>query len=74
MHHEQTDREIARRWAMVEAVRRGRSQQQVARDFGVSPDTVNRWVRHAQGQRLDRVDWSDRSRVPYTTQNRPFVL
>jgi transposase-like protein len=68
MHHEQTDREIARRRGMVEAVRRGRSQQQVARDFGVSPGTVNRWVRHAQGQRLDRVDWSDRSRVPHTTQ------
>jgi hypothetical protein len=68
MHHEQTDREIARRWAMVEAVRRGRSQQQVARDFGVSPGTVNHWVRHAHGQRLDRVDWSDRPRVPYTTQ------
>jgi transposase-like protein len=68
MHHEQTDREIARRRAMVEAVRRGQSQQQVARDFGVSPGTVNRWVRHAQGQRLDRVDWSDRSRIPHTTQ------
>jgi transposase-like protein len=68
MHHEQTGREIARRRAMVEAVRRGRSQHQVARDFGVSPGTVNRWVRHAQGQRLDRVDWSDRPRVPYTTQ------
>ena len=68
MYHEQTDREIARRRAMVEAVRRGRSQQQVARDFAVSPGTVNRWVRHAQVQRLDRVDWSDRPRVPYTTQ------
>jgi len=68
MHHEQTDREIARRRAIVEAVRRGRSQQQVARDLGVSPGTVNRWVRHAQGQRLDRVDWSDRPRVPYTIQ------
>src|SRR5215471_15286652 len=68
MHDEQTDREIARRRAMVEAVRRGQSQQQVARDFGVSPGTVNRWVRHAQGQRLDRVDWSDRPRVPYTIQ------
>jgi transposase-like protein len=68
MHHEQTDREIARRRAMVEAVRRGQSQQRVARDFGVSPGTVNRWVRHAQGQRLDRVDWSDRSRAPHTTQ------
>src|SRR5438094_262807 len=44
------------------------SGPEVARHFGVSPGTVNRWVRHAQGQRLDRVDWSDRSRVPYTTQ------
>src|SRR4051794_28969140 len=68
MHHEQTDRELARRRAMVEAVRRGGSQQQVARDFGVSSGTVNRWVRHAQGQRLDRIDWSDRSRVPHATQ------
>jgi hypothetical protein len=34
----------------------------------VSPATVNRWVRHAHGQRLDRVDWSDRSSVPHTTQ------
>jgi hypothetical protein len=27
--------------------------------FGVSLHTVQRWVTHAQGQRLDRVDWSD---------------
>jgi len=53
---------------LVEAVRSGRSQHQVARDFGVSPATVHRWVHHAHGQRLDRVDWSDRSWVPYTTQ------
>src|SRR5512144_829794 len=53
---------------MVQAVPSGRSQQQVARDFGVSPATVNRWVRHAHGQRLDRVDWSDRSPIPQTTQ------
>src|SRR3954451_7034931 len=53
---------------MVEAVRRGRSQQRVARDFGVSPATVNRWVRHAHGQRLDRVDWSDRSPIPHATR------
>src|SRR3954466_5099924 len=74
MHHEQTDREIACRRAMVEAVRRGQSQQQVARDFGVSPGTVNRWVHHAQDQRLDRVDWSDRSRVPHTTQRTEATL
>jgi transposase len=59
---------------MVEAVRRGRSQQQVARDFGVSPATVHRWVRHAQGQRLDRVDWSDRSPIPHTTQRTDAAL
>ena len=59
---------------MVEAVRRGRSQQQVARDFGVSPATVNRWVRHAHGQRLDRVDWSDRSPIPHTTQRTTAAL
>jgi transposase len=53
---------------MVQAVRSGRSQQQVAREFGVSPATVNRWVGHARGQRLDRVDWSDRPRSPHTTQ------
>jgi Homeodomain-like domain len=59
---------------MVEAVRRGRSQQQVARDFDVSPATVNRWVHHAQGQRLDRVDWSDRSPIPHNTQRTEAAL
>src|SRR4051795_5374406 len=68
MHHEQTDREAARRRAMVEAGRGGQSQHEVARAFHVSPSTVNRWVRHAHGRRLDRVDWSDRSRVPHATQ------
>src|SRR3954451_1099825 len=53
---------------MVEAVRGGQSQHEVARAFHVSPSTVNRWVRHAHGRRLDRVDWSDRSRVPHATQ------
>jgi transposase-like protein len=53
---------------MVEAVRNGRSHHEVARQFHVSPATVHHWVRHAHGQRLDRVDWSDRSRIPHTTQ------
>jgi putative transposase len=53
---------------MVEAVRNGRSYHQVAREFHVSPSTVHHWVHHAHGQRLDRVDWSDRSRLPRTTQ------
>jgi len=46
---------------MVTAVRRGESQRSVARRFGVSLHTVQRWVERAQGKRLDRVDWSDRS-------------
>jgi putative transposase len=53
---------------MVEAVRHGRSSSDVARKFHVSPSTVHHWVHHAHDQRLDRVDWSDRSRLPRTTQ------
>ena len=49
---------------MVAAVRRGRSLRAVARQFRVSPDTVHHWAQRAEGQRLDRVDWSDRSRAP----------
>ena len=56
---------------MVRAVRRGRSMRQVARDFGVSLATVQRWVQRARDRRLDRVDWSDRpegcSRSPRRT-------
>lgn len=33
--------------------------RQVARSFGVSLFTVQRWVARAEGQRLDRVDWSN---------------
>src|SRR3712207_3176505 len=49
---------------MVAAVRRGASQRTVARQFHVSLDTVQRWVHRAAGQRLDRVDWSDRPAGP----------
>jgi hypothetical protein len=45
---------------MVQAVRRGASLRQVADQFGVALATVQRWVARAQGQRLDRVDWTDR--------------
>jgi hypothetical protein len=34
--------------------------RQVADQFGVALATVQRWVERAQGQRLDRVDWTDR--------------
>jgi putative transposase len=49
---------------MVAAVRRGQSLRAVARRFGVGLATVASWVQRAKGQRLDRVDWSDRSRAP----------
>lgn len=45
---------------MVQAVRRGASMRQVADQFGVALATVQRWVARAKGQRLDRVDWTDR--------------
>ena len=52
---------------MVRAVRQGMAQRKVARQYRVDPATVRHWVRHAQGQRLDRVDWEPRSRRPRTT-------
>jgi len=45
---------------MVSAVRRGATMREVARRFGVTLRTVQRWVRRATGRRLDRVDWADR--------------
>jgi hypothetical protein len=45
---------------MVAAVRRGLSMRRVADQFGVALSTVQRWVARAAGQRLDRVDWTDR--------------
>lgn len=45
---------------MVLAVRRGDSLRAVARRFGVTLRTVQRWVQRAGRQRLDRVAWSDR--------------
>lgn len=49
---------------MVAAVRRGASQRSVARRYGVSLRTVQKWVARAEGRRLDRVDWGDRARGP----------
>jgi putative transposase len=48
-------------------VRSGRSQHQVAHEFGVSQSTVHAWVRRAQSQRLGRVDWHDRPCTPRTS-------
>jgi putative transposase len=53
---------------MVAAVRRGQSLRAVAREFAVGVATVAHWVKRAKGQRLDRVDWSDRPRAPHKTR------
>jgi putative transposase len=53
---------------MVAAVRRGQSLHAVARQFGVGVATVAHWVQRAKGQRLDRVDWSDRPSTPHHTR------
>lgn len=49
---------------MVAAVRRGQSIRAVARQFHAAVATVVYWVQRAQDQRLDRVDWADRSKAP----------
>lgn len=56
---------------MVEAVRRGRSQRDVAREFGVSLLTVQRWCHRAGTRRVDRVVWDDRSHAPWRTRRTP---
>lgn len=45
---------------MVSAVRRGASFRAVAQRFRCSLRTVQVWVARAQGQRLDRMDWTAR--------------
>jgi transposase-like protein len=45
---------------MLQRVRAGQSLRSVARRFGVSLCTVQRWVARAKGRRLDRVDLLDR--------------
>ena len=45
-------------------IRKGYSLRQVARQFAVSPPTVQRWVDRAKGKRLDRVDFHDLSSAP----------
>jgi putative transposase len=59
---------------MVEAVRHSQSLRTVAQKFGVGLATVAHWVKRAKGQRLDRVDWSDRSRAPHKTRRTNTAL
>jgi hypothetical protein len=59
---------------MVAAVRRGQPLRAVAKKFGVGVATVAHWVERAKGQRLDRVDFSDRSRAPHKTRRMEITL
>jgi putative transposase len=59
---------------MVAAVRRGQPLRAVAKQFGVGVATVAHWVERAKGQRLDRVDFSDRSRAPHKTRRADRAL
>jgi putative transposase len=59
---------------MVAAVRRGQSLRAVAAKFAVGVATVAHWVERAKGQRLDRVDFTDRSRAPHQTRRTAAAL
>ena len=59
---------------MVAAVRRGQSLRAVAVQFAVGVATVAHWVERAKGQRLDRVDFTDRSRAPHQTRRTALSL
>lgn len=52
----------------MRAVRQGRSQRATARQFRLSPRTVQRWLARAGDQRLDRVAWQDRPSAPHHTR------
>jgi len=47
-------------------VRQGAPLRAVARRAHVSLDTVQRWVARAEGQRLDRVNWTDQAPIAHT--------
>lgn len=59
---------------MVEAVRRGRPQRAVARQWRVSLATVQYWLRRARGRRLERVDWADRPAGPRRPRRTPRAV
>jgi predicted transcriptional regulator len=46
---------------------RRRSQHEVALRFHVCQSTVCQWVHRDEGQRLDRVDWHDRTHATRTS-------
>jgi putative transposase len=59
---------------MVAAVRSGQSLRNVAQQFAVGVATVAHWVERAKDQRLDRVDFSNRSPAPHKTRRTEGAL
>jgi hypothetical protein len=55
---------------MVELSRNGWSLRKIAARFGVSKDTVKKWIVRANGKRLDRADFSDQRAQKKSTHNR----
>ena len=58
---------------MVEAVRLGQSLRSVAKQFGVSPATVQHWVRHAKDKPLEQVQWEDGAHTPHKVPNKTLL-
>ena len=58
---------------MVTMVRCGHSIREVARKFGVSRPTVQRWVERAKGKRLDRTCFHDLSSAAKRVANRVSI-
>lgn len=55
---------------MVALVRSGKSRREVARRFGVTLRTVQRWLRRADKRPLTSVDWRARSHAPGRVANK----
>lgn len=54
---------------MVRLFREGQSLREVATKLGVSPATVQLWVKRASDTPLERVDWEDKSHAPLQHPN-----
>jgi transposase len=55
---------------MVAAYRAGGSLREVAKNFGETKSTVQRWVAFAHGKRFDRIDFHDKKSGPKKPKNK----
>src|SRR3954447_8050408 len=72
--HEQKGLSAQRRRQIVEAVRRGLSQREATRRFGVSQPTVHYWAEQAGARRLARARWEDQPPIPRATRRTPASI